>query len=124
MKFSLLATLGLALVGGCAGSADSGRVAQFDAFHPGGPVYQPQEIVAEKPLPAEAPYGTFFEESKAVPAHSVNPYWIRGYWAWKNGDWEWIPACWVECPRPGLIWINARAYTSGPHTYWQTGYWE
>ncbi len=123
MKFSFLAGLAL-LSAGCASSSHTGRVAQFDPYHPGGPVYQSQEFVADKPMPAEAPYGTYFDDTKAVPANLANPYWIRGYWAWKNKDWEWIAGRWVECPKPGLIWINARSYTSGPHTFWQTGFWQ
>ena len=96
----------------------------FDAFHPGGPVYKPQEVVAERPAPSEPPFGTYFETDSKPPATFTDPYQIRGYWAWKRNDWEWINARWVQRPRPGLIWINARSYSSGPRTFWQTGYWQ
>lgn len=107
---------------GCA--TPSRQPVAFGPLQPGGPVYEPRELVVEKTLPAEPPPGTYFEESKAAPPGMSDPYWIRGYWGWKDSDWEWIPGRWVERPRPGLIWINARSYSVGPRVFWVTGYWE
>jgi len=112
----------LTLLGGCASVPETG---EFGPLRPGGPFYQPQEIIVEKPMPTEPPFGTYFEgEEKAPPASFSDPYFIRGYWGWKNNDWEWITGRWVQRPRPGLLWINARSYSTGPVVYWQTGYWE
>jgi hypothetical protein len=115
----------LALLAGCANLFDSEKPGVFGPYSPGGPVYQPQELVADKPMPSEPPFGTYFEDAdKSAPASFADPYWIRGYWAWKNNDWEWIPARWVERPRPGLLWINAHSSDIGSRTFWQTGYWQ
>ncbi len=121
MKSVLLIVSGLALLGGCSPLSDSGK--PHGPFHPGGEVYQPQEFVAEKPEPAEPPFGTYFEDTKESPPKMADPYWIRGYWAWKNDDWEWINGRWVERPRPGLLWINPQSYLAG-RIYWRSGYWQ
>jgi hypothetical protein len=123
--FFLLFLASLVLLEGCTTGADSARPTVFDAFHPGGPVYQPQEFVVEEPRPTEPPFGTYFEgtDQPAPPSFS-DPYWITGYWGWKSKYWEWIPGQWVERPRPGLLWINASSITIGSHIYWKSGYWE
>lgn len=119
----LIVSLGLILITGCAATKDP-DAGLFDAFHPGGPVYKSVEIVAERPAPTEPPFGTYFETESKPPAALTDPYLIRGYWAWKRNDWEWINSRWVQRPRPGLIWINARSYATGPRTFWQSGYWQ
>lgn len=120
----LIFALGGFLLAGCTSPMRPGESGAFGPLRPGGPVYAPQEMVVEKPMPATPPFGTYFEESKAAPSGMTDPYWIRGYWGWKNSDWEWIPGRWVERPKPGLLWINARSYSVGPRVFWVTGYWE
>ena len=122
-----LLVLACVLLAACAQNpvTQSAKPARFDALHPGGPVYQAAEILVAEPMPTEPPFGKYFaNDQPSVPPGFANPYWISGYWGWKNTDWEWIPGRWVERPRPGVIWINPRYIRTGGQQYWYSGYWE
>lgn len=127
MKLLLLLTLS-ALVAGCADTppvrpTDPTKQVAFDLVNPGGPIYQPRQFGVGEPPPADPPFGKFFSNDRPdnPPITFRDPYWITGYYTWKGNQWEWIAGRWVERPRPGLIWINAR-YLGNAR--WQTGYWE
>ncbi len=125
MKF--LACLSCLLLAACAQTpvAFTGKSKPFGPLNPGGPVFQPTEMLVSEPPPADPPFGRYFANDRApVPKGMKDPYWISGYWAWKDPYWEWVHGRWVERPRPGLIWINARHYSTGSRHYWVTGYWE
>lgn len=125
MKASFLAIC--LLLAACAQTPvpQSGKPRKFDAYHPGGPIYQPREVLVFEPMPTDPPFGKYFaNDQPPVPPGIANPYWISGYWAWKEPDWDWVPGQWVERPKPGVIWINPRYYQTGGQQYWVTGYWE
>jgi hypothetical protein len=119
--------LALLLLAGCAQTpiSHSGGGKPFGPLNPGGPIFQPVEVLVAEPMPTEPPFGKYFaNDQPPVPAGLANPYWIAGYYGWKEPDWEWIPGRWVERPRPGVIWINPRYYHTGGQQYWVAGYWE
>jgi hypothetical protein len=98
---------------------------EFGPLSPGGPVFQPVEVLVSEPAPADPPIGNYFANDRAPqPAGMKDPYWVTGYWGWRKDSWDWVPGRWVERPRPGVIWINARYYTTGGQQYWVAGYWE
>jgi hypothetical protein len=97
----------------------------YGPLQPGGPVYGPVEFLVSDPPPVDPPFGRYFaNDQPPVPPAVGNPYWISGYWGWKKDAWEWVPGRWVERPRPGVIWMNARYYRTGGQQYWVAGYWE
>jgi hypothetical protein len=101
------------------------QAAKSGPLHPGGPVFRPTEILVFEPSPGDPPFGKYFaNDQPPIPPGLKDPYWIAGYWGWKEPDWEWVPGRWVERPRPGVIWINPRYYQTGGQQYWVTGYWE
>lgn len=103
----------------------SGKPEQFGPLRPGGPVFQPVEMIVAEPRPTEPPFGKYFaDDQPPVPPGIANPYWISGYWGWKEPNWEWISGRWVERPKPNVIWINPRYYTTGAQQRWVAGYWE
>jgi len=103
----------------------SSKPGQFGPLQPGGPVFQPVEVPVTEPPPVDPPFGRYFANDQApVPDGMKDPYWISGYWGWKRQDWDWVPGRWVERPRPGVIWINARYLATGGQQYWATGYWQ
>ena len=105
--------------------ARTGRGAPHGPLNPGGEIYRPVEVLVSEPMPAEPPFGKYFaNDQPPIPTGMADPYWIAGYWGWKEPDWEWIPGRWVERPRPGLIWINPRYTRTGGQQYWVAGYWE
>lgn len=94
-------------------------------LNPGGPVFHPVEVLVLDPAPTDPPFGKYFANDEAPqPPGMKDPYWISGYWGWKKDAWDWVPGRWVERPRPGVIWINARYYTTGGQQYWSAGYWD
>jgi hypothetical protein len=119
--------LGGLFLAGCALTTvpQGDRPARSGPLHPGGPVFQPVEMLVFEPSPGDPPFGKYFaNDQPPVPAGLRDPYWITGYWGWKEPDWEWVAGRWVERPRPGAIWINPRYYRAGGQQYWVTGYWE
>ncbi len=116
-------------LGGCAAipserPTDPEKQIAFDLTHPGGPNFQPREYAVTEAPPADPPFGKFFSNDRPDnPPPMHDPYWITGGYAWTGNQWEWIEGRWVERPRPGLIWINAR-YVGGSPQIWQTGYWQ
>jgi hypothetical protein len=125
MKF--LPLLAVLILAGCVQTpvVHTNKRGEFGPLQPGGPVFQPREFLVTEPSPGDPPFGKYFANDQApVPQGLTDPYWISGYWGWKHPDWEWVPGRWVERPRPGVIWINPRYYSTGGQQYWVAGYWE
>ncbi len=130
MKTCLLALVasGLLLLVGCVDQY--GRVrppdpigrALFDALDPSGPVYDSREYVVTRPMPSAPPLG-YYERRTVAPVSYSNPYWVDGYWGWRNNDWAWNRGGWYNRPRPNAVWYNGRYYTANNRQYYRSGYW-
>jgi hypothetical protein len=61
----------------------------------------PSVVRVRPPEPRMEVYGT--------PPNS-DVVWRPGHWAYRGGDWVWVPGRWTRPPRP--------------HAHWVPGYWE
>jgi hypothetical protein len=55
---------------------------------------------------------------------SPGMFWTRGYYAWRDGAYVWVPGVWERPPSPGLEWVAASYYFSGGHYYYHPGRWD
>jgi len=94
----------------------------FDTLDPSVPTYQSRQYVVTRPIPTAPPSG-YYQRRTVAPASYTNPYWVDGYWGWRDTDWAWAPGRWVNRPRANAIWYNGRYYTANNRQYWRSGYW-
>ena len=57
-------------------------------------------------------------------APDADHVWIRGYHAWRGGDYVWVPGHWDRGPRPRAVWVNGRWKHHGEGWYWVDGRWK
>ena len=89
----LLVTLGLLVLGACAGG-------YYVSVPPPAPRYG---IVGVAPGPGFV--------------------WVDGFWDWRGGNWFWVGGGWRRPPRRGAVWVPARWVPAGRHYRFVRGYW-
>ena len=49
--------------------------------------------------------------------------WQRGYWAWEQSAYNWVPGHWARVPRAHARWIDGRWHSARQGWYWAPGHW-
>ncbi|HVU36288.1 MAG TPA: YXWGXW repeat-containing protein [Opitutaceae bacterium] len=78
---------------------------------------QPPVIVVNQPPPAPL-------QDSMSPQPSSQDVWIKGYWAWRDNQQQWVPGHWEVPPHPGATWIPARWEQRGSDYVFIDGYWQ
>lgn len=58
------------------------------------------------------------------PAPGPGHVWVRGYHAWRGGDYVWVPGHWDHVPRPRAVWVDGRWKQDRDGWYWVDGHWK
>lgn len=54
------------------------------------------------------------------PAH----VWVKGFWAYRDGRWVWIPGHWERGPRIGAHWSEGHWAHRTRGWVWVEGHWD
>jgi hypothetical protein len=58
-----------------------------------------------------------------TPQPSQESVWIPGYWAWSDGQRQWVSGHWDVPPRVGSVWVAPRWDRQGDGYVFIQGYW-
>lgn len=97
--------------------------AVVDVLDPSQPVYTSRQFVVATPMPSSPPVGFFQGPRPIAPVGFARPYWVGGYYGWRNNSWQWAPGRWVNRPRANVVWVSGRSFNSGNRHMWRSGYW-
>ena len=80
--------------------------------------FEPVVYVARQPPPPRD------REEVVVARPGPEHVWIKGYWGFRNGDFEWIPGHWAR-PEPGFhAWVDGRWKHDERGWFFVEGHWK
>jgi hypothetical protein len=83
------------------------------------PVVGPQQTInLQVPFPSQPQ-----QPDRYVPPSQPGQVWVAGYWAWNNGQQQWIPGHWESPPQQGQVWIQPQYGRRGRRWWYRPGYW-
>src|SRR5437763_11217921 len=109
VRFVLLIGVGAFLAAGCY----TRRVEVRES----GPVASDEVIVSSEP---PRPRHEVIVGVAPSPAH----VWIRGFWAFRDGRWVWVPGHWERGPRIGAHWVEGHWVHRTRGWVWIPGHWD
>lgn len=68
-----------------------------------------------------APPATRIELVTTSPGHGY--VWVRGYWAWRTGNFLWVPGIWIVIPPGQQQWVAGQWDHDRYGWYWRDGRW-
>lgn len=83
------------------------------------PVVGPQQTInLQVPFPSQPQ-----QQDRYVPPSQPGQVWVAGYWAWNNGQQQWIPGHWEAPPQQGQVWTQPQYGRRGRRWWYRPGYW-
>lgn len=96
----------------------NGAYGQPVAYPVTGPVGPQQTVNVQVPFPAQPQ-----RPDQYVPPTQPGQVWVAGYWAWNNGQQQWIPGHWETPPQQGQVWMQPQYGRRGRGWTYRAGYW-
>lgn len=63
------------------------------------------------------------QQEVALAQPSPQHVWIRGYWTWRDNQYQWMSGHWELPPNSGSVWVAPRWEQEGNAYRFHEGYW-